>query len=62
MELREHNDGICIRCDELPVADGRDCCPECHWALVAEVESGFARLRAYLSGWAAFRDWELGRS
>ena len=60
--MDEHTDGICIRCGEQPALDGRDCCPECHWALVAEVESGFARLRNYLSGWAAFRDWELGQS
>ena len=62
MEQHDEMGVTCIRCGELPAVDGRDCCAECHWALVAEIESGFARLRAYLSGWAAFRDWELGRS
>lgn len=48
----------CIRCHDAPSVDGRGYCGHCHWAVLAEVEDGMTRLRAYLSRWAAFREWE----
>lgn len=48
----------CIRCGEAPAADGDGYCGHCHWAVRAEIEEGFHKLREYLKGWARFADWE----
>jgi len=52
----------CIRCREAPPVDRLGYCGHCHWASLAEVEEGVARLTDYLGRWADFRDWELSRS
>jgi len=54
--------GGCIRCGEAPSVDRLGYCGHCHWASLAEVEEGVARLADYLARWADFRDWELRAS
>jgi hypothetical protein len=56
--MDEYSD--CIRCDEAPAVDGDGYCGVCRWAVRAELEEGFYRLRGYLQAWRRFRDWELG--
>jgi hypothetical protein len=47
----------CINCGEAPAVDELGYCGQCHWAVRAEVEEGFYRLREYLRRWAQFSDW-----
>jgi hypothetical protein len=47
----------CIRCGESPAVDELGYCGHCHWAVRAEVEEGFYRLREYLRAWARYTDW-----
>ena len=48
----------CIRCNEAPAVDEHGYCGHCHWAVRAESEEGFAKLRDYLRAWAQFDEWE----
>lgn len=52
--------GECIRCADAPAVDEFGYCGHCHWAVKAECEEGFYRLREYLRGWARFDDWLHG--
>jgi len=47
----------CIRCNEAPAVDELGYCGHCHWAVLAEVEEGFAQIREYLRSWAKFSEW-----
>jgi hypothetical protein len=47
----------CIRCSIAPAVDDLGYCGRCHWAVRAELEEGFYRLRDYLSAWARFTEW-----
>jgi hypothetical protein len=47
----------CIRCSGAPAVDELGYCGHCHWAVRAELEEGFCRLREYLSSWARFTAW-----
>ena len=52
----------CLLCDESPAVDDAGFCGHRHWALRAEIEEGWFRMRNYLRKWANFRDWELANS
>jgi len=47
----------CIRCSDAPQVDANGYCGHCHWVVRAEIETGYAALRAYLRAWAQFFEW-----
>jgi hypothetical protein len=51
------NTSECIRCGNAPAVDELGYCGHCHWAVKAEVDDGYFRLRQYLTKWARFDDW-----
>jgi hypothetical protein len=51
----------CIRCGDMHLTDDLGYCGLCHLVTQAELVDGFSELRAYLTRWAEFRDWEAAR-
>jgi hypothetical protein len=51
------DDRNCIRCGAAPAVDAEGYCGHCHWAVRAEIETGFVGLREYLAKWARFDEW-----
>src|SRR2546421_172859 len=51
-----------LLCDGSPGVEDAGFCGHCHWALRAEIEEGWFRMRNSLRKWANFRDWELATS
>lgn len=49
-------DQSCIRCGNHPPVE-RGLCAHCVWAVRAEIEDGFVKLRGYLQAWADFTEW-----
>jgi hypothetical protein len=48
----------CIRCGEAPQVDESGYCGHCRWAVRAELEGFFLKMREYLKAWSRFEEWE----
>ena len=57
MNLTNHEDGTCLRCEAAPAVDNLGYCGHCHWVVRAEIETGLYRFREYLTKWARFDEW-----
>jgi hypothetical protein len=49
----------CSICDSTAVFIG-DTCSSCNMSIRRDLNLGFPKLEAYLTKWAAFREWEGG--